>query len=109
VRIGAAVAALSWLLALAPCGQPSQCAPTKAARTCCAAVEHCRCCGQRQPPLHEPGPGSSKAAPEHAGDLAVAQAPTDAPACGAADPAPLRLLPVETAVPAYLSTCTFRC
>jgi len=108
MRMGAAFAALAWLLAPAQCIRPQACAPANAVRSCCASAERCCCGGASRTPVPEPGAGSIKFPPEHAAELAAAPAvavtaalgPSVAP-CGPPNP--------FGSDPIYLNACNFRC
>jgi hypothetical protein len=104
------VAIISWLLVLAPCVRPSQCASTKLTRSCCSTVTRCGCHGGERPaPAREPVTPSAKAALEQPADFAATQvgSGTPGPIAGASNPSALPA--AEEAAPIYLSACTFRC
>lgn len=104
------VAIVSWLLVLAPCVRPSQCASTQLTRSCCLTVTRC-CChgGERPAPARGPVTPSAKAALEQPADFAATHVGSGMPGLMAGASNPSALPAVEEAAPIYLSACTFRC
>lgn len=104
------LAVVGWLTALAPCASPWQCAPAKAAHSCCGTMKSC-CCrgGNSQTSVPEPGSPSAKAAPEHPADLAAVQVGTGVPGSRVGAPDRPTFPAVKETAPIYLSACAFRC
>ena len=101
---------VGWFAAAVPCAVAGACASKAAMRCpCCAGRAHCACRGpERQAPVQGAGLPAPRTAPEHAAEMPVASG-TQAVAAGGAVAPVASVAAATSALPAYLSACTFRC